>query len=352
MAKHVFVLGAGASAAAGAPLMWNFLDVAEDLRRTSQSGVDEADFALVFEGIHFLRRAHSNAQIDTDNIESVLAAFEMAALFGRLGELEPEKVARLPRAMRRLIVQTIEKSFRFACDGARLMPPAEYSFLAQLVRALTDRGDRVAVITFNYDLGADHALFFHSVPFSYALDSPAHHKVTLLKLHGSLNWSRRDENGPIIAVEMGRLLSNLRVGGGPAAYAEFSRMLRNHDGTLTGDPVIVPPTWSKMTEYQSLQPVWQTAARELDDAENIFVSGFSLPASDAFFRMLFALGTTGRTRIRRFQVHDPGIEQISPRFEELLGQAALPRFSATAAPFHDAVRFHIPKDLKVDIGWR
>lgn len=86
MAKNVFVLGAGASRSAGAPLMTDFLDKTEDLRASRRATVDLEAFDLVLERIHHLRRAQSNAQFDADNIEAVLAAFEAATLFGCLVE--------------------------------------------------------------------------------------------------------------------------------------------------------------------------------------------------------------------------------------------------------------------------
>jgi hypothetical protein len=67
-------------------------------------------------------------------------------------------------------------------------------------------------------------------------------------------------------------------------------------------PVIVPPGIFK-SEYQgSLGKVWQQAAKELAEAREIFVIGYSLPESDLFFRNLFALGTEGPTILERFAV--------------------------------------------------
>jgi hypothetical protein len=84
-------------------------------------------------------------------------------------------------------------------------------------------------------------------------------------------------------------------------------------------PVIVPPTWNK-TEYQgTLTNVWNVAAEQLSKARNIYVFGYSLPESDSFFRYLFALGTMGESRIRRFWVFDPS-KTVEERYRNLIGK--------------------------------
>ncbi len=65
--------------------MAEFLDEADKLR--SSSPEDREQFDLVFKGRAALQQVHSMAQLDILNIESVFAAFEMAQLTGRLGNL-------------------------------------------------------------------------------------------------------------------------------------------------------------------------------------------------------------------------------------------------------------------------
>jgi hypothetical protein len=50
----VFVLGAGASAEAGAPVMSNFFDVARELERQGRVGAAATEFRAVFKGIRAL----------------------------------------------------------------------------------------------------------------------------------------------------------------------------------------------------------------------------------------------------------------------------------------------------------
>ncbi|UJR81515.1 SIR2 family protein [Sandaracinus amylolyticus] len=322
--------------------MRDFLDIAEDLMRDRASGVDHAAFARVFEGIHHLRRAHSNAQLDVQNIETVLAAFEMAELFGTLGDMAPEDVKKLSASMRTLIVDTIENRIQFKRGTASLEPPRTYSWLALLCKQMLDDGKPPTIITFNYDTALDYALHYYRANPSYCLDGAEPNGVRLLKLHGSLNWATSpDAPEEIVALPWSQLTGSMHLGSSETLSVPVSKFLGKLGDKYARRPVIVAPSWSKLPSYQLLAPVWRRAARELRDAEYIDVAGFSLAASDGFFQMLYGIGTTGRARIRRFAVADPNIEEIRDRFENLLGQAALPQFKPVDEYFDGFVENHL-----------
>jgi hypothetical protein len=73
---------------------------------------------------------------------------------------------------------------------------------------------------------------------------------------------------------------------------------------------------------------------ELSNAENIFVIGYSLPETDAFFRHLYALGSLGDRLIKRFWVFDLDRSgSVESRFRAVLGKAALSRFKYSSNGF-------------------
>ena len=79
--KVVIILGAGASRDAGAPLMSNFLDVAERLLWSGDlTPEDEKSFEAVFQGLVPLQAVYAKSYLELGNIEAVFAAFEMAEL--------------------------------------------------------------------------------------------------------------------------------------------------------------------------------------------------------------------------------------------------------------------------------
>lgn len=336
MAAVVFILGAGCSKHAGAPLMNDFLDRAEALRRADD--VDDAweDFDLVFKGIKALQMVSAKAQIDQDNLEEVFAAFEMAELLGCLGDLSSEETEGLPSALKHVIRVTLEKSVMLEWSRSntnefslyQLQPSETYKRFASTVKDLSEKlGENdVSIITFNYDLCLDYALYHSSINVDYCLNVPQK-GMKLLKLHGSLSWKRDGGKEEVDPVPITSLIPDEELRYPRQAVEpqvpQFKGIapLRDHGNR---EIIIVPPTWNKMQHHSSLKSVWASAASELKSAEYICVCGYSLPESDHFFRHLFALGTIGEARIKEFAIVNPD-DSVKGRFEKLLGSRTLKR---------------------------
>ena len=345
MSKNVFVLGAGASAAAGVPLMGQFLDRAHDLLQASETDGAKADFERLFEAINVLPQVHSKATLDIDNVESVFSALEMAAIIGVFGDYDAEEIAALDPAMRAVITTTVEKTMLLPTKDGQVLPPRPYYEFASMLYRMRSGFPRhdASVITFNYDLAADYGMNFVGMPVHYAVgDDDSPDGTPLLKLHGSLNWGLCRECRDIVPWRLHKYLSNrgwlsvdLIKSARLTLTSAFGKLL-HHDRPVYPSPVIVPPTWGKTTQHLSLSRVWNRAARELQSGENIFVIGYSLPPSDSFFKYLYALATVGHTRIRRFWVFNPD-GAVESRFRELLGPAVQSRFKFFAQTFEGAI---------------
>jgi hypothetical protein len=107
----------------------------------------------------------------------------------------------------------------------------------------------------------------------------------------------------------------------------------------TYEPVIVPPTWAKSMHYHQLASVWRRAAQHLAEAENIVVAGYSLPATDEFFRNLFALGTIGSARLRRVWVFDiRPTREMETRYRHMLGRLAESSFRVFETGFEEVAK--------------
>jgi hypothetical protein len=330
MSKTVFIIGAGVSKQAGAPLMNDFLDVADRLRKTPGSG--DSDFDLVFRGRDALQGVHSKSTMDLLNLESVFAAFEMAKLLRKLGPLSVEDVEALPEAMTRVIQRTLETTIMFPVSGGRILPPHPYAEIGDLVTQRNKQTPRAtfSFITFNYDFCLDFALYMNSHRIDYCLGPPVEYAVKLLKLHGSLNWSQCPVCKQIVAYRMEEFFQRVTMHSfetGPAKVDISSGLGRipHCDVTLSSHPFIAPPTWNKTQYHTQLESVWRAAAKELSEAESIVICGYSLPETDQFFRYLYALGAVGGSGLRRFWVINPD-PQLEPRFRALCGPLALSRF--------------------------
>ena len=171
MSEIVFILGAGSSKAAGAPLVADFLDKADELRKDGKVNESKSDFDRVFDAISALQRVHSKAELDLDNIESVFAAFEMGRLINKLPGVPSDDIGLLLVSTRRLIYKTLEKTVTYPVRDGRIRPNEVHDSFAKLVNDLNKRGrqNRCSIITFNYNLALDHALFFNGHSVDYCL---------------------------------------------------------------------------------------------------------------------------------------------------------------------------------------
>jgi hypothetical protein len=329
--------------------MSDFLDVADRLLRRGEVEDFRADFELVAKVLSRFQVVHSKSELDLTNIESAFAALEMAKMLGRLPGLGGIDIEDAISALKKVIFKTLEVTLRLPIRNGNALPPEPYDHFIDLVEYLMHKshpGHRVAVLTFNYDLAVDYAFFSKGMVLNYGLDGnrAKDDSVPTLKLHGSLNWGTCDVCKEIVPW----LLSDYLV---HHAWASFeasssvnlevaSRLASvTHCGKpLLAEPLLVPPTWNKGEYHAALSRVWARAAYELAEAENIFICGYSLPESDAFFRFLYALGTVGDHMLKNLWVCDPDKSGVvQGRFEALLGPGAKRRFKYHPVTFAEAI---------------
>jgi hypothetical protein len=340
MADVVFIVGAGASVHAGAPVMSNFIDVARDLLAGGQVNDRKKEFETAFKVISHLQRVHSKARLDHNNVEAVFAAVDLARTLGKLPGFESGEIDNARKSLVWMIVRTLEESIKIETVGGHFTGTNEYKQMARLIAELEGREPKLscAVLTFNYDVAMDLTFCVEGLRFTYGL-TPGQGGLPLLKLHGSLNWMRtRDGDRIIVPFDMQTYQKEVRLQwfGGDRKRQDVTthvtkncvELLKRQEIAVEDEPLLIPPTWSKGEYYRDIANVWGRAARELEEAKYIFVLGYSLPETDQFFRSLFALGTEGPTILNRIAIFDPNSGPVEQRFRAMLGQAALDRFSA------------------------
>lgn len=279
--KTVFILGAGASRAAGGPLMYDFIDNASKIYRRGEAGWAKKHFENILEARKKLQGAFVKSTIDLDNIENLFSTYEMASLIGRLSDLDQKVVTQLPKSLRYLIMRTLEQSILYPIDGTSKTIPSPYPYdaFAELLILLKDHRDAapVSVINFNYDLCLDYALSSKGYTPDYGLsDKPIKDRKSIphYKVHGSLNWFRDDVTGEISTKPLKPLpmksywdrfglnspaerpIDTMEVIFGPDMWGEG----------LYPEPIIVPPTWNKGWYQEQLRSVWKAASSALSSA--------------------------------------------------------------------------------------
>lgn len=173
MSDVVFILGAGASRQCGAPLMSNFLDVASDLLRSNLVEDKRTQFEKVFRAIGALQSVHSKAQLDLNNIESIFTVLELGRVIQRVPDLNTEEITATIAALKDLIVKTLEITIRFPIRAHAVGVPPPYDNFGKLLTYLSHETfpvQSIAVITFNYDIAADLAIYKSGLGPNYIID--------------------------------------------------------------------------------------------------------------------------------------------------------------------------------------
>lgn len=353
MSNIVFVLGAGASQQAGAPLMGNFLDVASDLLRANKVQEKRDDFERVFSAIGGLQAVHSKAQLDLNNIESIFTALELGRIIRKVPGIDESEVEATISSLKELIVKTLETRIEFPTNRTYIGVPEPYDSFAELLKYLRQEAfpeQTVSVVTFNYDIGADIALFREDLGPNYVVEPAPNTRnaVDLLKLHGSLNWATECGTGKIrplhlrnyfskYSLQWPREHSSVKVPIGSQLQEYFAKHA-DSGVEVEPNPVIVPPSWNKADYHQALTDVWAAAAKHLSEAESVFIIGYSLPETDSFFRHLYALGSVGSAALRRIFVFNPDESgDTDRRFQGLLGPGARSRYEYHPVTFDKAI---------------
>jgi len=335
--------------------MTDFLDVANDLLRTKQVEDKRLHFDRVFNAIGELQSVHSKAQLDLNNIESVFNALELGRIIQRVPGIDTAEIPKVIASLRELIVKTLETTIVFPTAASYIGVPRPYEAFAGLIKHLRSQASpvqTVSVVTFNYDIAADMALYRAGFGPDYVIESDprSRDQVRLLKLHGSLNWATEKVSRKIRPLHLSDYLQRYTIPGFTGQFGEakvpIGAQLAEYFlkyGSLVEvepEPVIVPPSWNKADYHQTLSNVWAAAADDLSKAEYIFVIGYSLPETDSLFRHLYALGSVGKSGLRKIIVYNPEklIDGgVDARFRALLGPGAIARYDYQQMTFEAAI---------------
>ncbi|MEW6236526.1 MAG: hypothetical protein AB1656_14155 [Candidatus Omnitrophota bacterium] len=400
--KSVFILGAGASREAGGPLMNDFFDKAEGVyaKNLSNPQFEESKrfFENVFNALNQLKIIYAKSNINIHNIETVFGLLEMKSVLNECCEWDID-TNELHDSLIALIIKTLSGTIIFKSKinpgdnrGKAYFPPDPYiGFIGTIIHAAKKYNseswyDDISFITFNYDLSLDFALACElkkdylsnfNVKYEYHLtNSIEGNKISLLKLHGSMNWipcreCYKDKVSNFINIvdpqeiithnykSEGKNIKTISNEFFEGEYLKIDDFLKrtknitcNHEQSSPLVPFLIPPTLEKISFHKQISNVWKKAASVISKAENIFVIGYSLPETDTFFKYLYALGSIGKTRIKRFYVYDPNPE-VHERFRSLIGEMVSGRFKGIKCSFRESIHHIDPrtaydKDKKIN----
>ncbi len=328
MDRNVYILGAGFSRPAKAPLMEDFLDrMREHATSREVASNDKEWFEVALEFRRSVSKLSDNFELRLDNIEHLFGLFEIYATAGQRSHDDRSKFVNA-------ILRTLELSIKWAPESESIDDnwtrggpdracrehvtqhhnkyPITWFWLyhafAQLVghRYESKETEGDAIITFNYDLLLHRALYELGYKVDYGNEAPMAPGVNpknardippvpLFKLHGSANWMACGTCGRLFIAPAYPIVSD--------AAASLLRWSLNETyphpreggagdcgGRGVHTPLIVPPTWNRAESARAMRKVWTGALSAIQKATRVFVIGYSLPETDTFFRFLIAAG--------------------------------------------------------------
>jgi NAD-dependent SIR2 family protein deacetylase len=347
--KTAIFLGAGASAAEGAPqqnsIFKRFFEFPGTRTSKSNRSKMETELRAFFKLMFQIDPKKANAKMrQFPTFEEILGLLDMAER-----RQESFKGCGLEamggiRHIRQHLVMAMAKTINDCLHGtARLHK--------ELIEGIVDAGlqQETFFLTTNYDILIDNALgrmVNHEPPLTldYGVEftnfdnldgdwqRPGPRSFKLFKLHGSLNWlfCRACNRLTLTPYEKGviKLLDS-------EASCQCSRC-----GSVQV-PIIVPPTFFKDMSNIYLGTIWNKAEQSLHAVERIIFCGYSFPDADIHIKYLLKRAQTNRNTQLTFTVinNHPGKASTDIRAEKLRYNRFLgPQVNYTKKSFEDFVR--------------
>jgi hypothetical protein len=362
MTENVILLGAGASRAAGIPLLSEFMRTIGQLART---GVNEQR-ELTDDEIKVLRKAveirdslrgyHATVAFDQFNIEDILSILSFDVLAG--SKKARQQLDDFTQAISLTIELTCSVDHSGEFGRMASSGPDEYrAFWRGLFGALKrDMREIPAIISFNYDLVLERAL----------LQSIIGHPVTghrqflrgrrLAIRYDHKNCDRLEFDSKAADFGSGHerkegLYLEVPKEKNPASQTtieipiikphgslNFSKVPRASDWSLVKavtDPAILPPVFNKAS-VEIGAPIWKAGIEALRGCKNLIICGYSLPITDSYMQYFLKSALGPNADLDLIFVFDPALFESGPS-----GLALRERYSKCfSAQFQKQIQFN------------
>ncbi len=339
MNDNVIIFGAGASFDAGIPLLRDFVDTMWNFAVRGVNGKEKlssSDIEVFIEANKVreeLDKYHGRVSFDDRNIEDVLSILSFNIMAGNSSDRK--KLDWVLKAISRAIELTCKVKHPGPLNSFGIDYFQENDYYQAFWYNLFSWSHKMkkvipTIITFNYDLVLERALFqilmsstyhrikkpfpFDSIKIKYHYDRlPAQcyridyctyendiktksgitvtpysgepmqscADIEILKLHGSLNF--------------------------PDTKRQSKMANEESNGSITSsveNPYILPPIFNKLTTNDA-KTIWQVALSQLRSAKNIIIVGYSLPKTDLYMQYFLKAALGPNLNLNKIFVFDP-----------------------------------------------
>lgn len=296
--KTAIFLGAGASAAEGAPIQSELFGEYFKNPEVPKASPMYADLAQFFQSIFNINLDLPIETIKFPTFEEALGVLDLAenrkeSLRG-FSLSQPAPGVQMPSAANRIQLLRLDLILLMAKaidDGIKIkkLPKGPHAQLIGKLRDQTLLTDTMFVST-NYDICIDLALDNdRDYAVDFATDGepfvPGPQATKLFKPHGSLNWLYCPVCNNVKQFGSKAVLS-LPYKGREVNQCEYCKSILS--------PVIVPPTFYKDMTRVFLSRIWNKTEDALREVDHIIFCGYSLPDADMHIKYLLKRVQTNR----------------------------------------------------------
>ena len=325
---NVYILGAGFSAEAGYPLIPNFMSkMRETASIAAPENRKEIEYVLNFrleassasyrikfdpENIEdlFSLAAASDNSTNTPNRNIIMAIADTLEYCNRTTPELKENFPGIPtppldgfgvdNESGSIFINLYDFFIGFMTGKWGTTPLRSNSFITFNYDLVLEKAFMNWEIPFRYDglLGTGAEPIFHTTHRAFVSDRKQRDAVSLLKLHGSVNW----------AIET---ISPFKI----YIHQNYPGDLIRSNKTGGGDEILLaPPIWDKGTARigHPLSGVWEQAIKKLQTATRIVIIGYSLPMADSHFKYLMGAGLQKNISLKEIIFVDPALDENHP----------------------------------------
>ena len=207
------------------------------------------------------------------------------------------------------------------------------------------------VLTFNYDTLVECALSAQGKAWSHGLDDRGDGGVTVLKMHGSIDWIVLERRSEKELQNFVRLFSKKdnnvdEHGQKPSGEEEYdwelwrakdiktcSNVLSMHKGGLSNFPYFLGLAglgrYKPLHKLPGTAPTWLAAFEALKEAREIYVIGFSMSPYDTMARFHFTSVIAEREKpLTKAMVIDPNASSFASTFSSVFRRQPIPIVSS------------------------
>ncbi|RNI32828.1 hypothetical protein EFY79_19750 [Hanamia caeni] len=317
--KTVYILGAGFSMDSGAPSQAQIIQKIYQLKESFKKNSKARPWLKKMDSFLTDQLRVSDDQKAFYSLEDIYTPIDKSLVeMESFRELSPTKLLDLRDTLNRLVILAVRESIAKSKKDKLTIEQFADCLVAQCKKRLEDeKEDRVSVITTNWDIMLDNAIYSRlcsdpkpkGMPFLGVIDYCCYisslkedaddikpglyalgkggYNVKLLKLHGSLNWLQ--------CPKCQRLYVSLykRFAGGYVYSKKFCRHCeknfnekKHYSNQLRVN--LITPTFLKNLNNIQNKLIWQNAGIELSEASKVVFMGYSFPLADFEFKQLLS----------------------------------------------------------------